>query len=65
VCSNIVVPFLTKVKRLEHSELIDLECEEYTGGLSNDILFYNEKGSNLDFREVVPQFIETTYIHYT
>jgi hypothetical protein len=64
VCSNIVVPFLTKVKRLEHTELIDLECEEYTGGISN-ILFYNEKGSDLDFRKVMPQFIETTYIHYT
>jgi hypothetical protein len=44
--SNIVAPFLTKVKRIEHSEIIDLECGEFTGGLSNDILFYNDKGSD-------------------
>jgi hypothetical protein len=43
--SNIVAPFLTKVKRIEHSELIELEDEDFTGGLSRDILFYNEKGS--------------------
>jgi hypothetical protein len=44
--SNIVAPFLTKVKRIEHSELIELEVGEFTGGLSSDILFYNEKGSD-------------------
>jgi len=63
--SNIVAPFLTKIKRIEHSELIDLEVGEFTGGLSSDILFYNEKGSDLEYRDVVPQFLDTTYLHYT
>lgn len=53
-----------KVKRIDHSDILRFDDEEFTGGISSDILYFDEKGFDVDSKLTDAQFTDATHVHY-